>query len=74
VRNKDVLPAVKDGNILYTIKKRKDSWTGHILHSKHPLKHVVERKIEEKIKEKQDEYRDVINYFMTLRKRADTGN
>ena len=48
VRNEEVLPAVTDNNILHTIKKRKDHWTGYIMHSKYLLKHASERKIEGK--------------------------
>ena len=52
VRNKEVLPTDKDKNILHTIKKRKDNWTGHIMHGKYLLKHVSERKIEGRIEGK----------------------
>jgi hypothetical protein len=52
VRNKEVLPTVKDDNILYAIKKRRDNWTGHIMHCKYLLKHVIERKIEGRIEGK----------------------
>ena len=52
VRNEEVLPTVKDNNILHTKKKRKGNWTGHIMHSKYLLKHVNERKIEGRTEEK----------------------
>jgi hypothetical protein len=49
-RNKEVLPRVKeDRNILYTIKRRKDKWVGHILHRNCLLNHVIEGKIEGRI-------------------------
>jgi len=52
VRNKEVLPTVKDNSILHTIKKRKDNWTGHTMLSKYLLKHASERKIEGRIEGK----------------------
>jgi hypothetical protein len=45
VRNKEVLPGVKDDrNSLYTVKERKDNWIDHVLH-----RHIIEGKIEEGI-------------------------
>ena len=47
VRNEEVLHGVKEErNILRTIKRRKDTWIGHILCRKYFLKHTVEGKIE----------------------------
>ena len=45
VRNK-VLHTVKEINILYTRKRRKNNWIVHILRRKCLLKHVTEGKIE----------------------------
>jgi hypothetical protein len=36
----------EEGNIQHTIKKRKPSWIGHILHRKCLLQHVTEENIE----------------------------
>jgi hypothetical protein len=48
VRNEKVLHRVKEERkILHTIKKRKASWIGHILHRNSLLKHIFEGKIEE---------------------------
>ena len=42
-----ILHRVKEeGNIQHTIKRRKASWIGHILHRKCHLQHVTEGKIE----------------------------
>ena len=50
VRNEEVIHIVKmERNIIHTIKRRKDSWTGHIL-SRNFLKHVIEGKREGGIK------------------------
>ena len=46
MRNEEVLQRVKEErNILQTIKRRKASWSGHILHWNCLLKHVTEGKI-----------------------------
>jgi hypothetical protein len=39
-------------NIVYTVKRRKVNWIGHILRWNCLLKHVIEGKIEESIKAK----------------------
>jgi hypothetical protein len=42
VKNKEVLQRVKeDRNILYTIRRRKDTWISHILRRNCLLKHVI---------------------------------
>jgi hypothetical protein len=49
VRNEEILFGVKgEWNILYTIKRRKANWTGHILRRNCLLKHVIEVKIDER--------------------------
>jgi hypothetical protein len=46
VRNEEVLCTVKEErNILYTVKRRKANWIGHILHRNCLLKHDIEGKI-----------------------------
>jgi hypothetical protein len=62
----------EERNIVHTIKRRKANWIGHILRKNCLLKHVIEGKIEQKLQE--DEEEDVSSYWMTLRKREDTGN
>jgi hypothetical protein len=50
VRNEEVLHRVKEErNILYTIKRRKANWIGHILRRNCLLKHVIEGKLEGRI-------------------------
>jgi hypothetical protein len=44
------------------------------LHRNCPLKHVIEGNIEGRIEVTEDEGEDVSSYWMTLRKREDTGN
>jgi hypothetical protein len=39
----------KAANILYTIKRRKANWIGHVLRTDCLLKHVIEGKIEGRI-------------------------
>jgi hypothetical protein len=47
VTNEEVLHRVKEERgILHTIRKRKDTWIGHILRRNCVLKHVVEGKIQ----------------------------
>jgi hypothetical protein len=38
------------------------------------IKHIIEGKVEERIKVMEDEVADVSCYWMTLRKREDTGD
>jgi hypothetical protein len=46
VKNTEVLQTVKvERNILNTIKQKKATWIGHILHRNCLLKHVIEGKI-----------------------------
>ena len=53
VRNEEVLHTVKkERNILYTIKRRKANWIGHILCRNCLLKHIIGGKIEGVIKMK----------------------
>jgi hypothetical protein len=50
VRNEEVLHRVKEErNIVYTIKRRKANWIGHILRRNCLLKHVIEGMIEGRI-------------------------
>jgi hypothetical protein len=50
VRNEEVLHRVKEErNILYTTKRRKGNWIGHILRRNCLLKHVIEGKLEGRI-------------------------
>jgi hypothetical protein len=50
VRNEEVLHRVKEErNILHTIKRRKATWIGNILHRNYLLKHVIEGKLEGRI-------------------------
>jgi hypothetical protein len=53
----------------YTIKRRKVKGLGNILHRNCLLKHVIE----EKIGRTEDEEEDVSSYWITLRKRNETG-
>jgi hypothetical protein len=70
VRSEEALQRVKlERNILHTIKRRKANWIGHILRSNCGLTHVIER-----YKGQEDEEEDVSSYWMTLKKRDDTGN
>jgi hypothetical protein len=48
----EVLCTVKEkGNILHTVKRRKNDWIGHILHRNCLLEHATEGKIEGRIEE-----------------------
>ena len=50
VRNEEVLHRVKeDRNILHTVKRRKASWSGHIVRRNYLLKQIIEEKIDEGI-------------------------
>jgi hypothetical protein len=61
-------------NILYTVKGREAGWIGHILHKNCLLKHIIEGKQEGRTKWREDEEEYVSSYWMTWRKRRDTGN
>jgi hypothetical protein len=58
----------------YAMKRRKANWIGHVLRRNYLLKHVIERKIDGRIHVTEDGKEYVSNYWMTLRKREDTGN
>jgi hypothetical protein len=46
VKNEEVLQRVKENmNILYSIKRRKATWFGHIVSRNCLLKHIIEGKI-----------------------------
>jgi hypothetical protein len=45
MRRAVIFCTVKWKNILYTIKRRKANWIGHILHRNCLLKHIIEGKI-----------------------------
>jgi hypothetical protein len=73
VRNEEVLHRVKEErNIVHTIKRGKANWIGHILCRNCLLKHVIEGKLEGRIE--MTGRRGRSSYWMTLRKRKDTGN
>jgi hypothetical protein len=75
VRNEEVLHRVKEERkILHTIKRRKANWIGHILRRNCLLKHVIEEKLEGRIEMTGRQEDGVSSYWMTLRKREDTGN
>jgi hypothetical protein len=47
VRNEEVVQRAKEErNIIYTVKRRKDNWIGHILRRNCLIKHVIGGKIE----------------------------
>jgi hypothetical protein len=74
VRNEELFNRVKEERtILHTIK-RMANWIGHILRINCLLKHAIEGKLEGRIEMTEDEGEDVSSYWMTLRKREDTGN
>jgi len=60
----------KERNIRHTIKRRKVKRLGNILHRNCLLKQVIE----EKKGRTDDEEEDVSSYWITLRKRKETGN
>jgi len=64
--------ANEDRNVLNKIKRRKANWIGRILQWDFFLKDVIEGKVVGK-KWREDEEEDVRSYWMTLRKRKDTG-
>ena len=71
VKSKEVLHRVKEErNVIHAVKRRKATWTGHILRRNCRLNHVIEGKIEGI--GRQGRY--VSGYWLTLRKREDTGN
>jgi hypothetical protein len=71
VKNEEVLLRVKEErNILHTVKRRKASRIGHILHRNCLLKHVIEGEREGRNKRHEDEEEDVSSCWMTLRKRG----
>ena len=78
VRNGKILHRVKEEtNILHTINRRKANWIGHILRRNCLLKRVIEGKIEGKIKvvgRWRRRQKLLLDDWMTLRKRKDTGN
>ena len=57
-------------NVLHTINGRKGNWIGRVLHRNCLLKYVIEGKI--KVTERRG--KDLRNYWITWRKREDTGN
>jgi hypothetical protein len=70
VRSVKVLQRVKvERNILNTINRRKANWICHILRRNYRPIHVIGR-----YKEQEDEEEDVSSYWVTLKKRDDTGN
>ena len=72
--NDEVLQTVKKRNILQTVKRRKANWNGHILHRNCLLKHIIEGKIQGRIEVMEDTEEGIRSYWMTVRKREDTGN
>jgi hypothetical protein len=75
MRNEEVLHRVKEErNVLHTIKRRQANWIGSILRRNCLLKHAIEGKLEGRIEMVGDEEEGVSSYWMTLRKREDTGN
>jgi hypothetical protein len=56
---------------LFTIQRRKAISIDHILRRNCLLKHIIEGKIERRTEDKEE---DVSSYWITLRKREDTGN
>jgi hypothetical protein len=75
VRNEEVLHRVKEErNILHTIRRRKANWIGHILRRNCLLKHVTEGKLEGRTEMMRRRGKGVSSYWMTIRKREDTGN
>jgi hypothetical protein len=75
VRNEEVLHRVKEKvNILHTIKRWKAKWIGHILRRNCHLKHVIGENMEGRIEVMGRRGRRLNSYWMTLRKREDTGN
>jgi hypothetical protein len=46
VASEKVFYRVKERNILHTVKRRKNNWTGHILCRNCLIKHIIEEQIE----------------------------
>jgi len=46
MRNEMLYRVKEERNILQTIIRRKDNWTGHTMHGNCLLKHITKRKIE----------------------------
>jgi hypothetical protein len=70
------LVILEDGDIvfLHTVNRRKSKWIGPILRRNCLIKHVNEGKIEGRIEVRGEGEEDVSIYFVTLKKREDTGN
>jgi hypothetical protein len=64
----------EERNNLHTVNRTKANWTGHSLSRNCLLQHVIEGEIQEKIGVLGRRGRSVSSYWMTLRKREDTGN
>jgi hypothetical protein len=73
VGNEVLLRVKEERNIQHSVKRKKAEWVGHILRRNCLLKHGIERKKEGSIR-REDEAEDVSSCWITLRKRADTGN
>jgi hypothetical protein len=75
VRNGEVLHRVKEErDILHTMKRRKAIWIGHIVCRNCLLKHVTEGKLDGKLSVTGRRGRGISSYWVTLRKRDDTGS
>jgi hypothetical protein len=61
-------------NILQPINRRNADWIGQILRRSCLLIHVVEVRLDRRITVGKEDEEDVSSYWMTLRKRQDTGN
>jgi hypothetical protein len=64
----------EERNVLYTIKRGKEKWIGHIFRRNCLLKHFIEGMIEGKREVGEGEEEDLSSYWMTLRIREDAGN
>jgi hypothetical protein len=75
VKKEEVLKRVKEArNILQTIKRRNANWIGLILLRNCILQYVIEGKLEVRIEVTGRRGRRRYSYWMTIRKREDTGN
>jgi hypothetical protein len=75
VRNEGVIRGVKEKrSTLHTIKRRKVTWTGHVLHRNCPENTLLKERYWEGWKGREDEEEDVSSYWVTLRKSVGTGN
>jgi hypothetical protein len=73
LKSEEVLHGVKEErkrNVIRTVKRRKATWNDHILRRNCRVNHVIERKMEGMGRRG----RYVSGYWLTLRKREDTGN